>query len=203
MSTEIVVALVGIIGIIMGALVNQLLARKKTEAEIDKIKAETEKVRAESYKIRAEIPQLEFPATSEIINQNVEKISVVPIVAINLTINTSAGYKEHPSPAEIVLALDKLREYQIDSMLENYRDLKIKWHLILFFVNVNSEPAHITCKSSKARNTTIMFEVKIADYPELNLVKKGQFVWVSGIISRISRIAGYVIYLSDCLLEIE
>jgi hypothetical protein len=203
MSTEIIVALMGILGIIIGALVDQLLARKKTDAEIGKIKAETEKTRAESYKLRAEKPQLKSPTINEIISQNVEKNSVMPDVTINLIVNTSAGHTEHPSPAEIVLMLDTLREYQVDSMLENYRDLKIKWHLIIIFINVYRELANITCKSGNTRNASIMFEVKIADYPELKLLKNGQTVWVSGTISRISRLSGYVIYLSDCLLETD
>jgi hypothetical protein len=203
MSTEIIVALMGILGIILGALFTQLLARKKTDAEIDKIKAETEKTQAESYKLRAGLPQRKFPGIDEIITRKVEKISAFLNVVINLTINTSAEYKKHPSPAEIKFELDKLREYQIDSMLENYRERKIKWHLTLIFLTFNREVAHITCKSIDARNITILLEVKFADYPELKLVKKGQTVWVSGMISRISRLAGYVIYLSDCLLEFD
>jgi hypothetical protein len=203
MSTEIIVALMGIIGIVVGAWVNQWLSRKKTDAEIDKIKAEAEKTRAESYKLRADLPQRKISAINEMIGRKAGRISALLNVFINLTINTPTGYKEHPSPAEIVSALDKLNDYEVDSKFEDYKDLKIKWHLTLIFFTVNRELVYITCKSIETRNITILLEVRIADYPELKLVKKGQTVWVSGMISRISRLAGYIIYLSDCLLEFD
>ena len=60
MPTEIVVALVGVAGAVLGVIATQLLTRRKTEAEIDKIKAEAEKARAESDKLRAEIVQLQL-----------------------------------------------------------------------------------------------------------------------------------------------
>lgn len=56
MQTEIITALISsIIGGILVAIVNHIFTRKKTIAEIDKIKAETHKTNAEADKIRKEM----------------------------------------------------------------------------------------------------------------------------------------------------
>jgi hypothetical protein len=52
MSPEIISSLIGLIGIILGAIPTYFFMRQKGLAEIEKIKAETEKIKAESEQIR-------------------------------------------------------------------------------------------------------------------------------------------------------
>jgi hypothetical protein len=59
MPTEVTAALISsIIGGLLVAIVNQLLTKRRTDAEIDKFKAEADKFRAEAEKIRSEIGDL-------------------------------------------------------------------------------------------------------------------------------------------------
>jgi len=55
MSTEVIVSIVGLVGAIVGAVLNGLLARKTSAAKIEKLKAEAEKARAEAAKTRGEL----------------------------------------------------------------------------------------------------------------------------------------------------
>lgn len=55
MSSELLVGLMSIAGIIIGALPTYLFMRKRNLAEIEKLKAETEKTKVETTKIRAEL----------------------------------------------------------------------------------------------------------------------------------------------------
>lgn len=58
-SVPIITALIsGILGGIIVAVVNHLLARNKTAAEIDKLRAETDKIRAETTKLTGEVEGL-------------------------------------------------------------------------------------------------------------------------------------------------
>jgi hypothetical protein len=78
MSNEITVALIGLLGIIIGAIPTYFFMRQKNLAEIEKIKAETEKIKAEAAKINAELT-----GTNKIrILNSVEKTS-----GVNLGIN--------------------------------------------------------------------------------------------------------------------
>ena len=55
MPTEVIVSIVGLLGVIVGAALNSLLARKRNLAEIEKLRAEADKARAEADKTRAEM----------------------------------------------------------------------------------------------------------------------------------------------------
>jgi hypothetical protein len=55
MPTEVIVSIVGLLGVIIGAALNSLLARKRNLAEIEKLRAEADKARAEADKTRAEM----------------------------------------------------------------------------------------------------------------------------------------------------
>ncbi|MEM2126101.1 MAG: CHAT domain-containing protein [Candidatus Methanosuratincola sp.] len=55
MPTEIITALLGLIGVIVGAVPTYLFMRQKNIAEVEKLKAETDKIKAEAEKIRAEL----------------------------------------------------------------------------------------------------------------------------------------------------
>lgn len=55
MPAEVIVSVVGLLGIVVGAVVNGLLARKKNLAKIEKLEAEADKARAEADKTRAEL----------------------------------------------------------------------------------------------------------------------------------------------------
>lgn len=59
MSPEIVAALVGLIGVVIGALPTYLHMRQKVEAETEKLKAEADKTKAEAQRIRAELQERE------------------------------------------------------------------------------------------------------------------------------------------------
>ena len=53
MPLEVVTALIGLVGIIIGAIPTYLFMRQKGLAEVDKLKAETDKTKAEAEQIRA------------------------------------------------------------------------------------------------------------------------------------------------------
>ena len=55
MSTEVIVALIGLLGIIAGSIPTYLIMRQKGSAEVEKLNAEAEKTRAEAEKIRTEL----------------------------------------------------------------------------------------------------------------------------------------------------
>jgi hypothetical protein len=55
MPSEIIVAFIGLLGVIIGAIPTYFFMRRKNTAEIEKIQAETDKLRAETEKTRAEI----------------------------------------------------------------------------------------------------------------------------------------------------
>jgi|SRR5687768_7139109 hypothetical protein len=115
MQTETIAALVGIVGAILGAIITQLLTRRKTEAEIEKIRAETEKVRAEAD------------------SQKTSNAIVAPPASITSTGNKLSEYKEHPLPEEIMSALKDLPELQKATVVKSYKDVKIRWHLNMTF----------------------------------------------------------------------
>lgn len=54
MSPEVIAALVGLVGVIIGAIPTYLFMRQRNLAEVDKLRAETDKIKAEAEKIRAE-----------------------------------------------------------------------------------------------------------------------------------------------------
>jgi hypothetical protein len=60
MPSAIIVALIGLLGVIIGAIPTYFFMRQKNMAEIEKLKAETEKIKAEADKIRADI-KLDIP----------------------------------------------------------------------------------------------------------------------------------------------
>ncbi len=59
MPAEVIVSIVGLLGIVVGAAVNGLLARRKNLVEIEKFKAETDKARAEAERARADLGSAE------------------------------------------------------------------------------------------------------------------------------------------------
>jgi len=133
MQTETIAALVGIVGAILGAIITQLLTRRKTEAEIEKIRAETKKVRAEADKLRAEMVQLATPVRQEADSQKTSNAIVAPPASITSTGNKLSEYKEHPLPEEIMSALKDLPELQKATVVKSYKDVKIRWHLNMTF----------------------------------------------------------------------
>ncbi len=201
MQTEIIVALVGIVGIIIGAIVNQLFARRKIDAEIEKIRAETDKARAESEKLRVEIVQLTAPTINESKSKRPEKITTTNILE-SLDNNGSKEYQDNPSPEEIMLAVDNLPEYQKDYMLNNYVGIKIRWRLALFSVDVKDAIVRLSLHRIEAGNLIIVCEVNVDDYPKIKFLKRHHKIWVSGRIDEIS-LGMQAFILSDCFLEID
>jgi len=62
MLSDIIAALIGLTGIIIGAIPTYLFMRQKAAAEVDKLRAEAEKTRAEAEKIKAELKGKASPA---------------------------------------------------------------------------------------------------------------------------------------------
>jgi hypothetical protein len=170
MQTEVIVALVGVVGIILGAIVTQLFARRKIDAEIEKIRAETEKARAESDKLRAEIVHLAAPAKNKISNKKDNRIvgnNLMPHPASSVDAKKSIEYKKHPSPVEILSEFDKLSEYQIALSLESYKDLKIKWYLELNSLSFKDDMVTLSLFPIETIRVLILTNVNILDCPEL------------------------------------
>lgn len=75
MSEEIVAALItSVIGGLLVAIANHLFTRKKSSAEVEKLRAEAEKLRAETEKIKSEISR-SSKETKEAVEKAVEKIT--------------------------------------------------------------------------------------------------------------------------------
>lgn len=203
MPTELVVSLVGVAGIILGALVTHFLTRKKTEAEIEKIKAETEKVRNESEKLRAEIIQLSSPIKKERNDQKLGQTLIATVDTEILEFNKNDVYKESPSPIDIASELDALSEYQKDKALESYKDIKVKWRLTLVNMTFKDDVAELGLVPVDNASVPVLCNVKIQDHPEIKLLKRNCKLWVFGTIERVSRSSGYAIWLSNCSLKIE
>jgi len=55
MISEVAIAIIGFLGIVIGAIPTYLFMRQRSLAEIDKLKAETDKIKAEAEKIRNEL----------------------------------------------------------------------------------------------------------------------------------------------------
>jgi uncharacterized membrane-anchored protein YhcB (DUF1043 family) len=53
MSSEVMAAIIGLIGVIIGAIPTFLFMRKRNAVEIDKLQVETDKIKAEAEKIRS------------------------------------------------------------------------------------------------------------------------------------------------------
>jgi septation ring formation regulator EzrA len=53
MSSEVMAAIIGLIGVIIGAIPTFLFMRKRNAAEIDKLQAETDKIKAGPEKIHS------------------------------------------------------------------------------------------------------------------------------------------------------
>lgn len=58
MSSEIIAALIGLLGVVIGAIPTYLFMRQKNSAEVEKLKAEIEKLKAETDKIKAEAAKI-------------------------------------------------------------------------------------------------------------------------------------------------
>jgi hypothetical protein len=80
MTPEVITALIGLIGVILGVIPTYLFMRQRGNAEVEKIKAETDKTRAEAEKIRNELTSGE-----------------------NLTNSITNPKKLYPSPPQILL----------------------------------------------------------------------------------------------------
>lgn len=204
MQTEVIAAIVGVGGIVLGSLVTHLLARKKTDAEVEKIKAETEKAHVEAEKLRAEIIQLTLPNTNLRFEDQKRKINVSKIDGPpdKIVIETSE-YKEHPLPGDIVSEIDMLPEYRKEIAVRSYDGLKIKWRLALQSLTIDRDIVSlglVPIQSSKF--LPVLCKVKLSEYPEIKLLRKNDELWVFGTISKVHRPL-YGIILSDCLLEFD
>lgn len=85
MSTEVIVALIGLSGVIIGAIPTYLFMRQKNLAEVEKLKAETEKIKAEAEKIREEIQS--DKATSKNTKVRILFVAANPILTTRLRLD--------------------------------------------------------------------------------------------------------------------
>lgn len=93
MSIEVIVALIGLLGVIVGAIPTYLFMRQKNLAEVEKLKAETDKIKAEAEKIRAEF-QLD-KAPSKDIKVNILFVAANPVDTSHLRLDEEVrGIKE-------------------------------------------------------------------------------------------------------------
>jgi hypothetical protein len=108
MPTEIITALIGLMGIIIGAIPTYLFMRQKGTAEIDKLKAETDKTKAEAEKIRAEL-QASTPRVNETRQER-----LLP----NFGVHANLKLEEHLETAKTV----DLLGYNLRSLLQTNRE---------------------------------------------------------------------------------
>jgi len=107
-------------------------------------------------------------------------------------------------PSEIYSAIQNLPEFQKEKAVENYKDIKIRWHLKLSTLNVKGDDVNINFRAYDPILFGVSCKVKVEDYPEIKVLKDGHGSWVSGKISEISFMAGVILVeLSDTLLEID
>jgi hypothetical protein len=88
MSLEIIVALIGLIGIVIGAIPTYLFMRRRESAEIDKLLAETDKARAEAEKIRSELQSGQINEVDTNISTQTDTFTDVSFIQIQ-----KGGYK--------------------------------------------------------------------------------------------------------------
>lgn len=143
MSTEIVVAVIGLLGIVAGSIPTYLIMRQKGTAEVDKLKAEAEKTRAEAEKIRKDTAEVDkTKAEAEKTRAEVDKVRKE-----SLSGNPADGALVRQKPCEISLSeveRSRMTEYYIEAAnsgstieiitltlqvaLENYgEDRFLKW----------------------------------------------------------------------------
>jgi hypothetical protein len=214
-----------VIGVIIGALLNHLLTRKHSNAEIQKLLAETEKAKAETEKLRAEINK---NSSSSTITENKESFPFVAdakhsspsalndsqsIASASTEVNNanvtsvSFEYKEHPSPDEIIEEINRTPLYQQDSIKQGFVGIKVRWHTKL--IRFTSNPKKKGVKESAnlvlvfGENTRgITCDIEIDKYPEVKILKYQHGIWVMGQISKIEGVMD-VIYLSECTIKID
>ena len=93
MSTEVVVALIGLVGVIVGAIPTYLFMRQKNLAEVEKLRAETDKIKAEAEKIRVELQS--DKASSKDLKVRILFVAANPIDTIRLRLDEEVrGIKE-------------------------------------------------------------------------------------------------------------
>ena len=85
MSTEVIVALIGLLGVIVGAIPTYLFMRQKKMAEVEKVKAETEKIKVEAEKIRREVQSIK--ATSQDTKVKILFVATNPICTPRLRLD--------------------------------------------------------------------------------------------------------------------
>jgi hypothetical protein len=158
MQTEIVVALISsILGGLLVAVANHLFTRRKTEAEIEKLKAETQKTTAETEKIRREWLQLNS------VGNDVEHLG---LARANKTIwfDSSMGFQGYDLTAEyskysleqgVLVISDPNASLIIQSYIHNGKEIGYIPHDI---THSGQRKFHISCEM-KAINSSHMVNI--------------------------------------------
>ncbi len=100
MSPEVIAALIGLIGVIIGAIPTYLFMRQKNSAEVEKLKAETDKIKAAAERIRAEFARNQNLGTAEARSTSLETSSFIGLSA----------YGEDEVAEAFVKAAERIRE---------------------------------------------------------------------------------------------
>lgn len=89
MPTEIVTAIIGLIGVIIGVIPTYVFMRQRSAVEIEKLRAETDKTKAEAEKIRYDIKKVETQETNNPESMSVrnDKIELVTLPVKNRDID--------------------------------------------------------------------------------------------------------------------
>jgi hypothetical protein len=117
MSPEVTAALLGLIGIIVGAIPTYIFMRQKNKAEIEKLNAETDKIKAEAEKIRSEFHS--------------DRVFTLPQLDEQLWLDTVIKYLGACQSASVYLRYFRDPDYGDDERLSGIRD-KIRKIMILF-----------------------------------------------------------------------
>ena len=113
MSPEVIAALLGLIGVIVGAIPTYLFMRQKNIAEIEKLKAETDKLRAEAEKIRAESRSDKSSVNTKI---RILFVAANPIDTTRLRLDEEVRYIK-----------ESLRKSSKGSMFELDQEWSVRW----------------------------------------------------------------------------
>jgi hypothetical protein len=108
---------------------------------------------------------------------------------------SSRGYREHPSPREVIEEIEKLPPFQRETAEEHYTGLRVKWRTAyLDVLRKEGNRATLVMRDESHVYPAIVCEIDTSEYPEARTAKSGHKVWVSG---EIARVDGHTIYLSS------
>ncbi len=83
-------------------------------------------------------------------------------------------------PKKIIKEIDKIPPLQRDKLKESYKGLRVEWKTKFYSANLNKNGNVSLMLLDRGDFPLILCDVNINDYPELNVVKEGAVIWISG-----------------------